>query len=471
VTCLATDVTTTDHPRYQDALDYLYGRINYERMVDLGNRYRFRLERMAELLKRLGLAKYLYAPAGLPGQLPPVPLIHIAGTKGKGSTAAMVAAALTQSGLTTGLYTSPHLHRLEERFRVRGVPCSTRHLVEAVDRLRGVVGGLEPEFGPPSFFELTTALAILHFDTVGCNAIVLEVGLGGRLDSTNVCAPSVTAVTSIGLDHQHVLGDTLEKIAAEKAGIIKPRIPVVSGVSAPGAAAVVADRADFQDAELFQLGEDFHVSAKPADDWGIQMTYRGSSQPLGDRLELGLHMEGMHQSRNAAVAIAILRLLGQQGIVISDSTIATALGSLACEGRIERFDLPRNVLGIVDSAHNRDSIGALCRTLQRRCRDRPLTIVFGTSIDKDAGEMLRAIGRFAEHLVLTRFWGNPRYQQPAALIELVPETLRNRSEIIPDPIQACEHALPLVAPGGCLVVCGSFFLAAETRHWFQSQQR
>ena len=176
---------------------------------------------MSELLSDLGLGRFLHSSH----PVPPVPLIHIAGTKGKGSVAAMAASILTASGLRTGLYTSPHLHRLEERFRVDGQICSPKQLVPLVERLRQTVdppSSNDPSSGEgnASFFELTTALALLHFEREKCEAIVLEVGLGGRLDSTNVCAPSVSVVTSIGLDHQHVLGEDVVQIAAEKAGII-----------------------------------------------------------------------------------------------------------------------------------------------------------------------------------------------------------------------------------------------------------
>lgn len=215
--------------RYQDALGFLYDRINYERMASGTSRYPFRLKRITELLRRLGLAGYLHTDS----PEPKVPLVHIAGTKGKGSTAAMLAAALSAADLRTGLYTSPHLHHLEERFRVDGQPCSSEQLISLVEQIKPATELVEQQIGSLSFFELTTAIALMHFDATECDAIVMEVGLGGRLDSTNVCSPSVSAITSIGLDHQHVLGETLVEIAAEKAGILKAGVPVVSGVADP----------------------------------------------------------------------------------------------------------------------------------------------------------------------------------------------------------------------------------------------
>jgi dihydrofolate synthase/folylpolyglutamate synthase len=179
-------------------------------------------------------------------------------------------------------------------------------------------------------------------------------------------------------------------------------------------------------------------------------------------------MEGDHQAGNAALAIAILDLLGDQGVTISKAAVIDGLNQLRCIGRIERFQLPQHVLGIVDAAHNEDSIAALCETLNRRCSDRAIAVVFGTSIDKDAEKMLQMLALITDQIVLTRFWGNPRFQPPTELLAKLTSELRSRCRVIDDPIQACDAALESVTPGGALVACGSFFLAAETRHWFQA---
>ncbi len=188
---------------------------------------------------------------------------------------------------------------------------------------------------------------MLHFDSSKCDAIVLEVGLGGRLDSTNVCSPSVTAITSIGLDHQHVLGETLTEIAAEKSGIIKPNVPVVSGVIDDDAADVVSSFALKQDSRLYQIGRDFDFQCSPADDWGSKLIFQGDSSPLSENLEVSLQMEGEHQARNAAIAIAISDLLRDQGLSIGTTALRQGLDQLTCIGRIERFSLPHDVIGIV----------------------------------------------------------------------------------------------------------------------------
>jgi dihydrofolate synthase/folylpolyglutamate synthase len=455
----------SDRRQYEAALRFLYDRINYERLVSGGSRYSFGLRRITELLRRLGLDGYLYQDS----PIPKVPLIHIAGTKGKGSTAAMVAAALSAAGLKTGLYTSPHLNALEERFRVDGQPCTREEVVSLVQRVKPATEQVEHSAGAPSFFELTTAMALLHFDMAACDAIVLEVGLGGRLDSTNVCAPSVSVVTSIGLDHEHVLGHDLRQIAAEKAGIIKRGVPVVCGVSDPGVAEVIATRAADHQCPLFQLDRDFDCHYEESPDWGSRVEYVGHATPLSHRLRLSLRMEGEHQARNAALAVAVTDLLRDQGVHVPEAAVARGLEELLCAGRIERLVLPGDVQVIVDAAHNPDSIAALCNCLRRRRGDRPISVVFGTSVDKPAEPMLQSLAELAPQLILTRFLGNPRFRPPQELSPLVPEALADRTTLVEDPIEACRRGVESVTPGGMLVVCGSFFLAGETRPWLAAR--
>lgn len=453
---------------YEQALKFLYDRINYERLVTGASRYPFRLQRIAELLSRLELTYFLH-DAKSPAR-PPKPLVHIAGTKGKGSTATMVAAVLTAAGYRTGLFTSPHLYRLEERFRIDGKPCSQSELTSLVQRIKPAALAMAESHGAPSFFELTTAMALLHFDTCDCDVNVLEVGLGGRLDSTNVCAPTVCAVTSIGLDHQHVLGDTLVEIAAEKAGIIKTDAPVVSGVADQAAADVVAQQAAKWNAPLRQLGMDFQFESLADRNWGSSLVYRGGKHTsFPSEVATSIALEGSHQARNAAMAIAILDALQQQQSVnIPVEAIQNGLGSLQCMGRIERFDLPGEVLGIIDSAHNEDSIQALCECLRARSRS-PVVVVFGTSIDKAAKPMLNLLSNVADELVLTQFVGNPRFQTTTQLQASVSDSMSTVT-VVENPVQACQSALDSLKrspSGGTLVVCGSFFLAAETRDWMK----
>lgn len=426
---------------------------------------------MSELLEALGLERYLYSSSS---SKPPVPLVHIAGTKGKGSVAAMVAAILNASGLRTGLYTSPHLHRLEERFRVDGKACPPEHLVKLVQELRqamrSATGDSFASKDGPSFFELTTALALLHFERSECQAIVLEVGLGGRLDSTNVCAPSISVVTSIGLDHQHVLGNDLTQIAAEKAGIIKMGVPVISGVVDAAAQRVIESTAVKHRCTHWQLGRDFQFQDSEDKLWGSSLVYTGPGDPA-KRIETSVPLEGTHQCRNAAIALATVQALGSQGVSVTDAAVDEGLAGLTCPGRIEPFALSDGVMAVVDVAHNEDSVGALCDCLRNRGANRKIAVVFGTSVDKSAEVMLKQLTAVSREIVLTRFHGNPRFVEPGELVPMLPQDWLGHAEVITDPVVACEKALTMVEPGGILVICGSFFLAAETRPWIMARSQ
>ncbi|TWU44061.1 Folylpolyglutamate synthase [Novipirellula aureliae] len=455
---------------YQQSISFLYDRINYEGAAATSSKYPFRLGRMAELVERIGLGHYLFDRTQSIRSCPPKPLIHIAGTKGKGSTAAIAASILTAAGYRTGLYTSPHLNELEERFRIDSVPCPKSTFVELVDEIRPVVASMDKQEGlQPTFFELTTALGMLYFDKRACQAIVLEVGLGGRLDSTNVFASSVAVITSIGLDHQNVLGDTLEEIAAEKAGIIKGGIPVVSAVLRPAAAEVIAQKAAVDRSTLYQLGRDFDVEATMENDWGSEVVFKFKAgfqrQPNRIDLRARLALEGAHQPGNAAAAIAAIDRVDSPPLMVSEEAIRRGLADVTSAARIERFDLPRSITGIVDAAHNEDSIAALVAASKSRFASQPLTIVFGASRDKKAEVMLGLLSPIADALVLTRYQGNPRYRDPHELFALLPQTIRIKTIVIDEPTAACDKALSLTVDGGVLVVCGSFFLAAETRPW------
>ncbi|KAA1261677.1 Folylpolyglutamate synthase [Rubripirellula obstinata] len=465
-------------------MEFLYDRINYEKLANSGGKYPFRLRRMVELLVRLdltrlvhpshleGLAKVPATPENTPQQT--VPIVHIAGTKGKGSTATMVASVLTAAGIKTGAYTSPHLHRLEERFRVDGLLCEPAELVGLVDRVRSVANEMaKDDAGEPTFFELTTAIALLHFHLSKCQAIVLEVGLGGRLDSTNVCLSTVSVITSIGLDHQHVLGDTKELIAAEKAGIIKSGVPVVCGVTETGPQAVIEEIALANNATLYQIDQDFSVQSQPNQDWGSQISFDANNSALQSIADINLSLEGIHQTRNASLAIAAIQILMQQTThSVENDAYRLALANVTCEGRIERYRLPGDVTVLIDAAHNDDSIAALCDAINVRggSASQPMTFIFGTSIDKVAEPMIRRITKLADTLVLTQFTSNPRFTDPESLRNYIPTSWQGTLMVEPDPLTACRIAVEKATPGSTIVLCGSFFLAAETRQWFAAQK-
>src|SRR3954469_14892456 len=284
----------------QAALDWLMGRINFERTAFVPYQERqLKLDRMRQLLTRLG-----QPDAGMK-------IVHVAGTKGKGSTCAMIGGILTAAGYRTGVFSSPHLERIEERFAVDGQPCSSDELVALVNRLVPVVRAMDEEAaaegdpaGLPTYFEITTAMALVHFVEHQVDAAVLEVGLGGRLDSTNVCLPIVSVITSISFDHMRQLGNTLASIAGEKAGIVKPGVPVISGVTDMEPQAVIAQTARDHGCRLIQLGRDFtfeyRAKSRIAE---LDFHYMVATQEHHLN-SLTLAMPGRHQAANAAIALA-----------------------------------------------------------------------------------------------------------------------------------------------------------------------
>jgi dihydrofolate synthase / folylpolyglutamate synthase len=461
---LAPEISTSSSD-YERAIAYLYGRINYERTAETLP-YAFRLRRMTELLDRLDLR-------GVAGAT--VPVVHVAGTKGKGSTSTMVASMLTAAGYCTGLYTSPHLVRLEERFTVDGKLCDLPTAVALIEALRSEADHMATtDMGPPTFFEMTTAMALMHFRNSKCNAVVLEVGLGGKLDSTNVCKPAATAITSIGYDHQHILGNTLAEIAAQKAGIIKPGVPVVSGVLQAEARQVIETIASENSSPLFAINRDFevHATAHVCDDWTTKFDLVAHKSPLQDRQNWRVPLDGEHQAKNAAVACALIDLLVAQGMSISRECQASGLAKTTIAGRVERFKLSEDTDLILDTAHNVDSIEALCRCIERRSAGRPVTIVFGTSKDKEHVPMLAKLAEQADAMILTRYHANPRFREPSELLRDLPadKNLRNFSaQIIEEPVAAVQAAISRVSGPQLIVVCGSFFLAAEVRPFLEAR--
>lgn len=492
----------------------MYDRINFEKWSDppaetdgastKRSDYQFRLRRTEELAVRLGLDEFLFdqnrpfetdspdssppdrspADANLSGatQSGSIPLVHVAGTKGKGSTATMVSDILLAAGYRVGLYTSPHLTVLEERFRVDGLPCSRDELCDLVALVEPAVLAMEAAEGPVSFFELTTVIAMLHFHRSNCDAVVLEVGLGGRLDSTNVFASTVAAITSIGLDHQEVLGDTLAEIAFEKAGIIKSASPVISGAREPDAAAVIQARAAEENAPLQELGTDFFVQKRKLIPGGSEFEVCSSVSDAPLLVQLAL--EGAHQAENAALAIACVRALAGK-IDVTEEQIQQGLSRVKLVGRVERFELPRHVQVILDTAHNRDSFVALCDAIRARTASvassasdagppidtlrSPVVILFGCSRDKDAASMIEPLVSVGDHFVGTQFSKNPRFMPLAKLQDAMAQIDSCQCLFEPDPMRALDEALEIASPGGTVVICGSFFLAGQLRNEVQSR--
>lgn len=377
--------------------------------------------------------------------------VLVAGTNGKGSVARAMATCLLVAGRSAGLYTSPHLQRVGERVEVDGEPTPDALLDEVVGRVRPAA----VRHGN-TFFEVVTAAALLRFAEAGARVAVLEVGLGGRLDATNVVEPGLSLITSIALDHAGVLGDTLAQIAFEKAGIMRRGVTALSGVVEPEPAAVIARRAADLGAPLRVYGTDF---------WGVatKVGYDGTEFALHDHA-LGARdgalartaLVGRHQVGNMTLAVEGALALG----VPLDAALA-GVAATRWPGRLESFELQgRRVL--LDGAHNPAAALALAATV-RELEGAAAVLVFGSSADKDVVGVLGALTPVARRLVLTHAANSPRALAPDDLAASAPPGLGPRPLVAEDPAAALRAALGHTRPGDTVLVAGSLFLVGEVR--------
>jgi dihydrofolate synthase/folylpolyglutamate synthase len=396
-------------------------------------------------------------------------IVHIAGSKGKGSTAASLAAILRQAGYRTGLFTSPHLIRVEERFQVDGRPISRDELRAALRDIQEV--SLRNPLPGLTFFEVATAAGFLHFQRRRCEAVVLEVGLGGRFDSTNVCSPAVSVITSISYDHMELLGDRLEQIAAEKAGIVKPGRPCVSGATAPAARAVIEDVCRERRAPLRQLEADFHYHYEPGcigtdvtRPPRVTVTTAGRKWPA-----LDLNLLGEHQAANAAVVVATVEVLRGQGWHLPDNAVSAGLASVTWPARMEVIGRQPRV--VLDCAHNVASALTVVETLQTSFPPGRRLLVFAGSGDKDIPGILQVLAPHFAAAWLTRYTLNPRAVPPEQLAEIWREAGGAGATVSATPAAAWQAARAAAGPEDLICVTGSVFLAGELRQLLSTTGR
>jgi dihydrofolate synthase / folylpolyglutamate synthase len=442
---------------YEQAIEFLFSRINYERVTSGYSVGEFKLDRMREFLRLLGDPQES------------IPAIHIAGTKGKGSTAAMLAAVLTASGYRTGLFTSPHISSFEERMTVDGVRPTRTQLVELVNSVAETVVALDKTPGrmSPTYFEISTALAWTYFREQRADLVVLETGLGGRLDATNICRPEVTLITSISRDHMRQLGSRLSQIASEKAGIIKPGVPTVIGALPDEARLVVEEVCRAQSAPLRQLEIDFTCRYRPA----APDSLSAASPSPGCRCDviteteewrdLPLSLLGEHQARNTALAVCAVEELRRRGWQIPTDAVRRGLADLRWPGRIEV--LQRRPTTIVDAAHNWAAVSALLQTLADNFPARRRLLVFAAALDKDVSGMLRQLLPQFDCAVLTTFQNNPRSVPVEELARLAGAIGAGPFHVAADPAAAWKLAQRLARDDDLICITGSFFIAAELR--------
>lgn len=426
---------------YQQALDYLYSFVDYslKHASELA-KADFNLDRMHALLAALGDPHRRY------------PVLHVAGTKGKGSVCALSASALQAAGYRVGLYTSPHLQDYAERIQVDGQPIAHAEMVGLVEEIRPHVERI-PRL---TTFEITTALGFLYFARRGVDVAVIEVGLGGRLDATNVVTPLASVITSLSYDHTAVLGNTLTQIAGEKAGIIKPGRPVISSPQQEEALAVLTRVAAERGCRLTLVGRDIRYSPRSHSLDGQTLTVEG--------VDLRIPLLGAHQVENAATAFAALRVLAGEGLKIEDAHIQKGFAGVRWPGRFEL--LRREPPVVLDSAHNLDSAIRLRQALDTYFPGRPVILIFGSSEDKDVAGMLNAWAPRLRRVIVTRA-DHPRALGTQTLLGLADQA-GVEAEAVTPVSKALQRALELAEDGALVLSAGSMFVTAEVRTAYQN---
>ncbi len=436
---------------YQSSLDFLYSFVDYSLTRQL--RYspeKFNLDRMKAFMSLMGDPQAAY------------PVIHVAGTKGKGSTSAMIASVLAKSGFKVGLYTSPHLHDFVERIQVNGQPISYAELVAQVAQLRSFT----PLIEEITTFELTTAIGFSAFKKAQVDIAVIEVGLGGRLDATNIVKPEVSVITSLSMDHMNILGDTLEKIAFEKGGIIKPGVPVVLSPQKEEARKIISTLCYERGSELIEVDQKFefgvsNISLERQSFW-IKLNDESSQ-----REQYSLSLLGQHQVSNAATALATIGVLQTKGYEITGKAKKKGLQNVNWPARFEIVS--RDPLIILDCAHNPDSCEKLCKTVQEYLPGKKLTLVFGASEDKDVEGMFDFLFPVCDEVIVTRSV-HPRAAELNLLVELARK--HGRQATSNESIEhAIQTALSTSGEKDGVLITGSIFIAAAAREIIQKHTK
>lgn len=438
------DSRLAESPDRDSVWEWWQGLVNYERRQP--STEDLKLQRMREVLEALGNPHAA------------LKCLHVSGTKGKGSVCAYLDSILRQATRRVALFTSPHLETINERFIVNGVPIPMEELADRIREVRTASMAIPGE--PPTFFEVATAAAFLHFKKAQADWTVLETGLGGRLDSTNVCAPSGCAITSISLDHTRQLGETTELIAWEKAGILKPGVPAVSGVREPGPREAIARQAALVGAPLWEIDKDIIISNISLEEdprqpglWRFDLV-----TPFKAHRGLVPGLPGKHQVDNAALAVSLLDFVGE---FPQEPAILSGLSGVLWPGRVETVH--RSPWVVLDTAHNVASVQALTDTLAAHAVRGTRHLVFAASVDKDIRGMLAHLVGFFDKIHLTRYLGGQRACPPGNLLALLSDMDRARATLNENPIDCLNSILGKASGSDLVCITGSVFLAGEIK--------
>ena len=435
---------------YEDSIARLLSLVDHERSIPAQPRQKriYDLRNVERLLARMG------DPHRRRG------MVHVAGTKGKGSTAAMVESIARAAGYSAGLYSSPHLHSFCERIRRDGVPVARERFAELTDTVWPYHqdNAADPEAGPATLFEYLTAMGFQCFAQDGVDVSVIEVGLGGRLDATNVLTPEVSVITPVSMDHMAILGDTIGEIAAEKAGIIKPGKPVVVGPQFPEAMDAISRASGEQSAPLIRVGHAITWDVQKASADGQILEIHGRR----DSYRLRLPLLGDFQGANAATAVGAAEALADAGYAVDHHAIVAGLEVVEWPGRMEV--LAREPKLVVDGAHNDHSVATLLATLQTYVPHRNLIVVAGFSRDKQVDTMVELLAQRARRVIATRS-RHPRSMRPAEIAQqfLDQRMPSERVAVTAHTGDAVTEALAAADADDLVLVTGSLFVVAEAR--------
>jgi dihydrofolate synthase/folylpolyglutamate synthase len=422
---------------------YLLGTVN----ETMSRREPYRLDRMRAFLRALGDPQDQY------------PTIHVGGTSGKGSTSTMIAAVLSASGKRTALHTKPHLRSMVERARIDGVNVSEERFAELLTDMLPAIDEVALEHSRPSYYETLLALAFLYFAREDVDAAVIEVGVGGKLDGTNVILPRVCVITNVGLDHTDILGETHEEIAADKAGIAKPGIPLVSAVDHPGARAAIEEQCRQTGAPFLSVLDAVRIEPGPPHPFSQEFAV---VTPL-ERYEISLPALGEFQRVNAATAILALEQLDDT-LRPSKSGVERGLSQLHLSGRMEYF--PSHPGVVFDVAHNPDKASHLAQSLAAAFPDRRFHFVIAVGESKDSNEILRAFADLPASFIFTSFETAGRVASKPARLASIAESLGIWGRAIPDAVEALNIARRNASADDIVVVTGSTFIVADLREWW-----
>lgn len=436
---------------YEDAHAYLFARVDLERArLTREHLDKFKLDRMRAIAQKLGDPQDA------------IRVVHVAGTKGKGSTCAMIASALEGCGYTVGLYTSPHLVDVRERVQINAELISRDDFRDAMDKVAQAAAAVEGKHGEATFFELITALSFVYFADKAVDIAVVEVGLGGRLDATNIVRPDVAIVTEISRDHTQILGETLPEIAREKAGIFKASGAAITMPQQPGVLEAMREVAEKAGARLEVLGKDIDFSYRFESSADLGPHHRVCvTSPRSNFEHFASPLAGEHQAYNCGLALAAMDKLRERGLETPEGDVAHGLSCTVIPGRMElAWKHPRILL---DGAHNAASLGALVKTVGAHVPYDSMVMIFGCAADKDIPAMLEKVDMGADKVIFTRSSLNPRACEPRDLQRRFHEISGKMSQVEGELKGALNLAAKAVTKGDLIVVTGSFYLVGEAK--------